>query len=680
MTSGPFPTHRFSAWDGTQDPLGPDVDEVFDRLSEDVFHGWDFETALRRLLSQGWRDQGGRRLQGLEEMTERLQRLRKKQLERFNLDGVFSDITEKIDNVLRLERAGIDERLRAVDDESARRILERVAKKRQEQLAALPPDPAGALRELQQYEFMDGDAEKAFADLLEEIRKQVIDAHFSEMAQQMQAMQGQDMSNLRAMAKDLNRLVREKLEGVPDAQRQKSYEQFLSKWGQLFPNAPEKVDDFLQQVTEQMARMDSLMRSLSPEMRAQLSEMIDSVFGGDEELQAELAELAAGLELLSPRSGLGSRYSFFGEESMPLDEAMNMMGSLQSMENLERALREVYRGGEVPQNVRDQLSEMLGDDSARSLDALTRMARELEGRGLVQRDGDGLRLTARGMRRIGQKALGDLFARLHRDRFGEHTLARRGQHGERADDTKPYEFGDAFDLDVERTVMNAMHRTSADATTTERGRAPRLAPEDFEVYRSDSLTRSSTVLMLDMSRSMPLRGYFYAAKKVALALDSLIRSQYPRDSLHIIGFSDVAREITSADLPHLSVNEYVYGTNMQHGLMMARRLLARDGAHNKQVIIVSDGEPTAHMEGGRPVFFYPPLPETFAKTLLEVQRCTKEDIVINTFMLESNHALVRFVDEMTRLNRGRAFFISPDRLGDYVLVDYVASKRRHNAA
>ena len=655
-----------------------DADEVFDRLSEDVFHGWDFETALRRLLSQGWRDRAGRRLQGLEEMTERLQRRRRKQLERFNLDDVFKDITEKIDNVLRLERAGIDERLRAVGDESARRILEKVARRRTEQLAGLPPEPAGALRELQQYEFMDQAAEQAFAELLAEIRSTVVDSHFKQISQQMQAMSGQDMSSLRAMAKDLNRLVREKLEGVPDPQRQRSYEQFLAKWGRMFPDAPATVDEFLEQVTQQMARMDSLMRSMSPEMRAQLSDMIDSVFGGDEELQAELAELAAGLELLSPRSGLGSRYSFFGGESLPLDEAMEMMGSLQAMEDLERALREVYRGGEVSDEMRSQLAETLGEESARSLDSLTRMARELEGRGLVQRDGDGLRLTARGMRRIGQKALGDLFARLHRDRFGEHALARRGQRGERADDTKPYEFGDAFDLDVERTVMNAIHRGSSERAGP--GRSARLAPEDFEVYRSDALTRSSTVLMLDMSRSMPLRGYFYAAKKVALALDSLIRSQYPRDSLHIIGFSDVARQITSADLPHLSVNEYVYGTNMQHGLMMARRLLARDGAHNKQVIIVSDGEPTAHMEGGRPVFYYPPLPETFARTLLEVQRCTRENIVINTFMLESNHALVRFVDEMTRLNRGRAFFISPDRLGDYVLVDYVASKRRHNAA
>ncbi len=519
-------THRFTAWDGTQDPLGPDVDEIFNRLSEDVFHGWDFETALRRMLSQGWRDRSGRRLMGLEEMTERLSRQRRKQLEKYNLDGVFDDITEKLDNVVRMERQGIDERLTRVEDESARRILDRVAAKRREQLENLPRDPGGAIRELQGYEFMDERAEQAFQRLVEEIKKGVVDTYFKEMTAQMQAMSSQDVAELRAMTRDLNRLVREKLEGIPDAQRQRSYEAFLERWGKLFPNAPPKVDDFLDEITRQMARMDSLMRSLSPEMRSQLGELMDAVFG-DAELQAELAELGAGLEMLSPRSGLGSRYSFFGGEQLPLDEAMQLMGRLQSMEELERSLRDVYHGGQVPPDARRQLQETLGDDAARSLDQLAQMARELEARGLVQRDADGLRLTARGMRRIGQKALGDLFAKLRQDRFGEHAIARRGQRGERADESKAYEFGDPFDLDVERTVMNAVQRQASEAPA--RVGVPRLAPEDFEVHRSDALTRSATVLMLDMSRSMPLRGYFYAAKKVALALNSLIRSQYPRE-------------------------------------------------------------------------------------------------------------------------------------------------------
>lgn len=672
----------FSVWDGTQDPLGDEADALFDRLSEDVFHGWDFETALRRLLSQGWRDRQGHRFSGLEEMMERLRKRRQQQLERYNLDNVFKDIEEKLDNVLRQERAGIDERMQNASDESAQRILERVASKRREQLDALPRDPAAAIRELQGYEFMDQGAEQAFQRLLEEIKKGVVDTYFKQMTEQMQSMSQQDIAALREMVSDLNALVRQRLEGVPEAQLQHNYEQFLQKWGQLFPNAPATFDEFLEQLARQMARMDSLMQSLSPEMRRQLGELAAATFG-DPELQAQLAELMGGLELMSDRGRLGQRYSFFGGESLPLDEAMQVMDRLQSIEDLERGLRGIYRGEQVDDTTREQLQELLGEDAARDLDRMQRMVEELDKRGLVESDRDGLRLSARGMRRIGQKALGDLFTRLHRDRFGEHPVSQRGTAGEREEDTKPYEFGDQFDLDVRETLMNAVEREAAIrrsepapvAASTTRP-LPRLNADDFVVHRNDSLSRSATVLMLDMSRSMPLRGYFYAAKKVALALDSLIRSQYPRDTLHVIGFSDLAREISPSALPHLSVNEYVYGTNMQHGLMLARRLLARDPGENKQIIIVSDGEPTAHIENGSPVFFYPPLPETFHKTLLEVKRCTREHIVINTFMLESNHHLVQFVNHMTRLNRGRAFFISPDRLGDYVLVDYVTAKRR----
>jgi uncharacterized protein with von Willebrand factor type A (vWA) domain len=697
--------HRFSVWDGTQDPLGDDAEALFDRLSEDVFHGWDFETALRRLMSQGWRDRDGRKFAGLEELMERLRKQRQKQLERYSLDNVFKDIEEKLDNVLRLERQGIDERLKNATDGSAQRILERVAKKRREHLDNLPQEPGGAIRELQGYEFMDQRAEQAFQKLLEEIKQNVVNTYFKQMAEQMGQMSQQDISALREMARDLNSLVRQKLEGVPEAQLQHNYEDFLKKWGAMFPEAPATFDEFLAQLAAQMARMDSLMQSLSPEMRHQLEEMISATFA-DPDLQAQLAELMSGLELLSDRRHLGQRYSFFGNEQLPFDEAMGVMDRLQAIEELERGLRGMYRGEPLDSTTEEALRDVLGDNAARDLSRLQRMTDQLEQRGLIERDDEGMRLTARGLRRIGQKALGDLFARLRRDRFGDHPVSRHGQSGEREEDTKPYEFGDVFDLDVRETLMNAVRR-DADDSGAEPGRTvgipapatpalamspppepppslaqrrqprsvPRLSPEDFVVHRSDTLTRSATVLMLDMSRSMPLRGYFYAAKKVALALDSLIRSAYPRDTLHIIGFSDLAREIKPAALPHLSVNEYVYGTNMQHGLMLARRLLARDPGENKQIIIVSDGEPTAHIENGRPVFFYPPLPETFHKTLLEVKRCTRENIVINTFMLESNHHLVQFVNQMTRLNRGRAFFISPDRLGDYVLVDYVSSKR-----
>jgi uncharacterized protein with von Willebrand factor type A (vWA) domain len=679
--------HRFSAWDGTQDPLGPDADTLWDRLSEDVFHGWDFEAALRRLLSQGWRDGSGRRLLGMEEMLERLHRRRQAQLERFDLDSVFQDMRERLDRVISQERRGIQERLDHASDD-ARRVLQRVADQRRGQLDALPPDPGGAIRGLRDYEFMDPQAEAAFQRLLEEIRKNVVDSYFREMTRSMQAMTGEQMAQLREMARDLNSLLRQRLEGVPAAQLQRNYEAFLRRWGRMFPEAPASFDEFVDQLMRQMARMDSLLQSLSPEMRRELESVIESVFN-DPELQATLAELAGTLDLMSPRPRLGSRYSFFGDQEVSLEEAMALMDRLQAMEELERELRGLGRGEAMSAEASRRLHDLLGGDAARSLSEMQRLVEELAARGLVEPGPEGMRLTARGMRKIGQKALGDLFARMRRDRFGEHDLVRLGAGGDRGDVSKLYEFGDPFDLDVQRTLMNAVTRealqpapgepgTAAEASAAPRRRrgVPHLAREDFEVHRTESLTRCSTVLMLDMSRSMPLRGYFYAAKKVALALDSLIRSQYPRDALTVIGFSDLAREIPAHALPHLSVNEYVYGTNLQHALMLARRVLARSHAENKQVIIVSDGEPTAHIENGRPVFYYPPLPETFAKTLIEVRRCTLENIVINTFMLESNHHLVRFVNQMTRLNRGRAFFISPDRLGDYVLVDYVRSRRR----
>ncbi|MFN2451581.1 MAG: VWA domain-containing protein [Candidatus Dormibacteria bacterium] len=670
---------RFAAWDGSQNPLGLDADEVFNRLSEEVFHGWDFETAMRRLMAQGMRGQSGRRQMGLEQMMEKLRRQRQQQLQRFSLDDVFKDISEKLDAVLRQERRGIEERIAGAADESAQRVLERIARSRRETLDSLPAEPGGAIKRLREYEFLDRRAQAGFDALLDELKKGVVDTYFKQMSQTMENLSQQDVSQLRDMLKDLNSLMASAMSQPPEEQVQRDYDGFKAKWGHMFPDAPDTFPEFMDQLRKQMAQMDSLMQSLSPEMRQQLEELMDSAFG-DPELQSELQDLAAALGLLSPTGELGQRYSFIGGESLPLDEAMNVMSSLQSSEELESALREVYRGGELNDEIRAQVRELLGDDAARSLEAMSEMSRQLEQRGLIQRGDRGMELTARGMRRIGQKALGDLFDRLKRDRFGNHALPRDGQGGERSDQTKPYEFGDAFDLDVQGTVMNALRRETADGAQRPRARTgpPRLMADDFAVHRNESLTRSSTVLMLDMSRSMPLRGYFYAAKKVAMALDALIRSQYPRDQLHIIGFSDYARLISPSALPQLSVNEYVYGTNLQHGLILARRLLGRDRSANRQIIVISDGEPTAHMEGSHAVFFYPPLPETFQKTLLEVQRCTRDGITINTFMLESNHRLVQFVNAMSKLNGGRTFFISPDRLGDYVLVDY--AKRRGSAA
>jgi uncharacterized protein with von Willebrand factor type A (vWA) domain len=417
-----------------------------------------------------------------------------------------------------------------------------------------------------------------------------------------------------------------------------------------------------------MAELSSLLESASPETRQQLQEIMRAALS-DEGLQDQLSQLSQLLSQLSPPAQSGSRFGFFGGEELDLPGALDVMGELQQLDSLERGIRRAYSGLELPPELLDQLTESLGADSAANLTQIQELVKELEAKGQLRRGSDGLELTPQGVRKIGQKALGDIFQHLTADGFGSHPQGNPGIGQEMGDRSKPYEFGDPFNLDVEKTLMNAVRHSDG-------SRPLRLAVEDFEVLESERSVQTSTVLMLDMSRSMPLRGYFYAAKKMALALDSLIRTKYPRDTLYVVGFSDYAREIGPGMLAQLSYSEYVYGTNMQHGLMLARRLLHRHRTANRQIIIVSDGEPTAHMEGTSAVFMYPPLPETFRKTLQEVRHCTREGIVINTFMLESNQYLVQFVRQLTRQNRGRAFFVSPDRLGDYVLVDYVASRSR----
>jgi uncharacterized protein with von Willebrand factor type A (vWA) domain len=353
---------------------------------------------------------------------------------------------------------------------------------------------------------------------------------------------------------------------------------------------------------------------------------------------------------------------------------MQVMRDLQEMDRLERQMREAIDNAKLSEIDREALRQQLGEEAAAQVDQLEQIERLLEEAGLVERDGDRLELTPRAMRKIGQKALRDIFQHLKRDRFGNHEADHRGRGGDRTDDTKRYEFGDPFLLDLRATLQHALERRGV-------GTPLEVDSADFEVFRTEQLNQASTVLLLDLSRSMIYRGCFLAAKKVALALHSLIKSQFPRDNLYLVTFSLFARTIRPETLTALRWSEWEYGTNLQDGLMHARKLLARHPGGTRQIVVITDGEPTAYWEPGhsQPIFSYPPTHRTLQQTLLEVVRCTREGIRINTFMLERSHGLMRFVDEITRINRGRAFFADPDNLGDYILVDYLAQKTRRVA-
>ena len=317
----------------------------------------------------------------------------------------------------------------------------------------------------------------------------------------------------------------------------------------------------------------------------------------------------------------------------------------------------------------DQLRELLGDDAVDTVDELQKLLDTLEESGYIRKEDDAYELTPRGTRMIGDKALGEIFAQLKKQNLGNHQLPEIGRLGERIDETKPYEFGDPFHLHMERTIRNALEREGPHTPVN-------LEPSDFEIYRSELITQTTTVLMVDLSWSMALRGSFQAAKKVALALQNLITRQYPRDNLYIVGFSALARELKPHELPYVRWDESVLGTNMHHALMLAEQMLAKHPGGTKQIIMISDGEPTAHLERGRSVFAYPPSPITIRETLKAVKRVTQKNVTINTFMLDRNYYLKEFVNQLAKINGGRVFYTTPDKLGEYILVDYVQNKRK----
>ena len=539
-------------------------------------------------------------------------------------------------------------------------MLEERAARKQEFLDGLPEDTAGQIAQLRDYDFMDAEAREQFQQLLAQLQQQVMQSYFQGMQQGIQNMTPEDLKGVRDMVKDLNEMLEKRANGQPDG-----FQDFMDKHGQFFPGV-ENLDQLMQQMQRQQSAMQSLLDSMSPEQRQQLQSTMDQLLQ-DDRLRWDLAKLSQNLNRLMPSEA--ESYPFQGDEPVSLQEAMRVMQNLQGLDELERQMRQAQHGGSDKIDA-DMVEQLMGNESAEDVRRLQNLTKMLEEAGYVERKGRKLEVTPAGMRKIGQNALADIFSHLKKDRLGNHVMERRGTGGDRTDETKEYEFGDPFLLDLRTTLMNSVRREGV-------GSPLRLTPDDFEVYRTEMQTQTSTVLMVDMSRSMLLRNCFFAAKKVALALDSLIRGQFPRDTLHVVGFSFMARELKPGALPQLVWDEYEYGTNMQHGFLLARQLLARQRSVNKQIIMITDGEPTAHWPTGAsmPEFNYPPTYQTIQETLKEVVRCTRDNIVINTFMLERGYGLEDFINQVTQLNGGRAFFAEPEALGEYVLVDYVDNKR-----
>ncbi|MBA3822967.1 MAG: VWA domain-containing protein [Ktedonobacterales bacterium] len=748
--------HTYSRWDGSQRIEGLDADEILDALADDYLRNNDLRGAMQRLQMNGMQGQDGQRMMGLREMLDRLRNQKQSRMGRYNMSGVMDDIREKLEAIKQHEREGIQRRLsetgqpqnpddqgqqgnqpgdqeqpgeqgeaglegqqgqpgqsgqpsqrgqsgqggqpqagqgslpEGIDPAALRKMLEQMAQKKQDFLDQLPRDPAGQIRELSDYDFMDAQAREEFQELLQMMQQQVMQQFFQGMQQSLQQMTPEDVARMREMIQALNQMLRDR-----EAGREPDFDSFMEKYGDFFGPGINSLDDLIEDLQRRSAQMQAVMDSLPEDQRRELQEMMDQIIG-DDRLRVDMAELAERLAM-QPGGDFRTKYKFSGDEPVTLTEAMGLMGELQGLDELEAQMNAARRGGTLEGIDNERLRNLMGEEDAAALDDLKGMMRELEEAGLIQRNGNKWELTSQGIRKVGQKALQDMFAQLDKDAFGQHAAERRGAGGERTDETKPYVFGDPFLLDLQGTVMNAIERgervtrpgTPTDLNAASSGvfAAPRtslhLTPDDFEVYRTELITQASTVLMIDMSMSMFYSGASQAAKKMAVALESLIRGQFPRDNLYVVGFSMNAREYKREELVEISEVDHSQGTNTVQGLVLARHLLARHKGGNKQIILVTDGDPTVMWNKDEKdwVFAYhtydPDAVSQMARmqTLVEAQRCTREGITINTFMLVRNPRLMDFVSELSQINRGRAFFTAPEDLGKYLLVDYLASKQ-----
>ncbi len=658
----------YSRWDGTQAGFELTAEEVLGEITDDLLYHGDLNAALRRMMQSGFETPDGERMQGLREMLENLRRRRRDQLERHDLGGVYDDIAQELRDVVETEREAIEDRLdqaAETGDQRQKDVTEESMAERNFQLDMLPPDLAGQVKELQNYDFVSQEAQQRFEELIDKLRQQMMQAQVNQMSGAMENVSPEQMQRMKDMLSELNNLLDQKNRGEDT---QQSFDEFMQRFGDFFPENPQNVDELLEIMAQRMAAMQAMLNSMTPEQRAQLQSLSDQLLE-DMDLRWQLEQLGGNLRQAFPDAGWERQYNFSGQDPLNFGGAAQMMQELGDMDQLENLLRGATSPGALAEVDIDRARELLGEDAARSLERMAEVAKMLEEAGLIDRKSDGrLELTPRGIRRIGQNALSDLFKKLNMDQVGRHQMEKQGWGHEREYSTKPYEWGDPFNLDIQQTMRNAVRRSGA-------GTPVRLTPDDFEVERTEHLVRQSTVLMLDLSLSMPMRDNFLPAKKVAMALHSLISSQYPRDYLGLVGFSSVAREFKANELPEVSW-DYVYGTNMQHGLAISRQLLARQTG-TKQIIMITDGEPTAHIEDdGTPYFAYPPEQETIRRTLREVARCTNDGIVINTFMLDATSYLKQFIEKVAEMNRGRAFFTTPETLGDYVLVDFIDQKRK----
>ncbi|MFY1690356.1 vWA domain-containing protein [Plantactinospora sp. WMMB782] len=642
---------RYGSWRGGPDPLAPpyDVRAAVDSVGSEVLSGGSLREALRNLLRRGPQGRGG-----LDDLVARARRLRREALRRGDLDGAVTRSRALLDQALAAER----DELRGRDDDDAR-FAEAV-------LDNLPSSTARAVEELAGYEWVSDEARAAYQQILDGLRRDVLEQRFSGLRDAMQGAAANPAAQRRLaeMLGDLNDLLarHDRGEDTTDA-----FAEFMRRHGEFFPENPGTVDELVDALARRAAAGERLMRSLSPAQREELSRLMESSLGP--ELAGQLSALDANLRSLRPDLAWDRRERVRGDQPLGYGEAAGALGEIADLDDLLDQLGQEHPGATLDDIDVESVRRNLGRDAADDVRRLRELERELRRQGWLTRGADGLALSPKALRRLGGTALRRIFAELSTGRQGQHELRSAGAAGEVTGASRPWEYGDEQPLDVVRTLARAVRRGGAGVPVA-------LAVEDFEVVETERRASAAVALCVDLSFSMISEGRWGPMKQTALALSHLMATRFPQDALQIIGFGREAMPLTQQELAGVEP-DMVQGTNLQHALMLAGRHLRRHPGAEPVVLVVTDGEPTAHLdpELGGGVFNWPSLPETIQLTVAEVDKLTRYGATMNLFMLGEDPGLRRFVDAMARRCGGRVFTPDLDDLGEYVVSDYLRSRR-----
>jgi uncharacterized protein with von Willebrand factor type A (vWA) domain len=642
---------RYGPWRGGPDPLRPpfDVREAIDKIGQDVLSAGTVRDSLRDLMRRGLDGRGG-----LDRLADKIRRLREQARRRGDLGATLDQVRAALDQALAAER----ETLAGSDTEDARLA--------ELELETLPDDVAGQVRALDHYPWRSEEARAIFEAIKSMLQREVLDAQFAGIKQALESPDPEAMQRVKDMLADLNALL------AAHARQEDTTDQFadfMERHGEFFPERPETIEELIDALARREAAGTRLMASLSPEQREQLGQLLSHVLA-DADLASEMAQLADNLRALRPGLDRDQAANMRpGGEPLGYSAAVEAVADLADLEALEAQLSQGDRVSTLDEVDVELLAKHLGREALSDIQALRDVERELEEQGYLTRGDDGMRLTPRAVRRLGQTALRRVFAQLDASGRGNHDDHQTGAADEPTGLTRAWAFGDELPIDAPRTVSNALHRSGLTSTGVA------LDVSDFEVTETERRISAAVALCVDLSFSMVHDGRWGPMKQTALALNHLIETRFRQDALQVIGFDRLARRMTPVQLAEVEPG-WMQGTNLQHALMLASRHLRRHPDAEPVVLVITDGEPTAHLTGGGEAYFHwPTTSETLRATIAEVDELTRYGATINTFMLGDDEGLARFVDAIARRAGGRVFTPDIGRLGEYVVADYLRARR-----